>query len=110
MPLNQIFKGWDVTSKVEQRLRQAGVTIPNAPSPAANYLPFTRNLVFVSGQVQLLMVMRGLLEQSVKMPVLKAQARQNMRDQPVSTLKVACGGDLDRCSGRKTWCVCCVSG
>ena len=42
-----------MTSKVEQRLREIGVTIPNAPSPAANYLPFTRtgNLVFVSGQV-----------------------------------------------------------
>ena len=42
-----------MTSKVEQRLRENGVTIPDAPSPAANYLPFTRtgNLVFVSGQV-----------------------------------------------------------
>ena len=42
-----------MTSKVEQRLLEIGVTIPDAPSPAANYLPFTHtgNLVFVSGQV-----------------------------------------------------------
>ena len=42
-----------MTSKVEQRLQEIGVSIPDAPTPAANYLPFTRtgNLVFVSGQV-----------------------------------------------------------
>jgi len=42
-----------MTSKAEQRLQEIGVTIPDAPTPAANYLPFTRtgNLVFVSGQV-----------------------------------------------------------
>ena len=40
-------------SKVEEKLNKIGVTIPNAPTPAANYLPFTTtgNLVFVSGQV-----------------------------------------------------------
>ena len=40
-------------SKVEEKLKKIGVTIPDAPSPAANYLPFTKtgNLVFVSGQV-----------------------------------------------------------
>ena len=42
-----------MTSKVEQRLQEIGISIPDAPTPAANYLPFTRtgNLVFVSGQV-----------------------------------------------------------
>ena len=40
-------------SKVEAKLNEMGVTIPDAPTPAANYLPFTQsgNLVFVSGQV-----------------------------------------------------------
>ena len=40
-------------SKVEEKLNKVGVTIPDAPTPAANYLPFakTGNLVFVSGQV-----------------------------------------------------------
>ena len=54
MPPNRTVKrSKSMTSKVEQRLQEAGVAIPDAPSPAANYLPFTRtgNLIFVSGQV-----------------------------------------------------------
>ena len=43
----------NMMSKVEDKLNKIGVTIPDAPTPAANYLPFnqTGNLVFVSGQV-----------------------------------------------------------
>jgi enamine deaminase RidA (YjgF/YER057c/UK114 family) len=36
----------------EERLRQLGLTLPEAPKPVANYVPAVRtgNLVFVSGQ------------------------------------------------------------
>ncbi|MGB0689821.1 MAG: RidA family protein, partial [Candidatus Puniceispirillum sp.] len=42
-----------MASKVETRLNEMGITIPDAPAPAANYVPYvvTGNLVFVSGQV-----------------------------------------------------------
>lgn len=37
----------------DARLRQLNITLPNAPMPAANYVPFVRsgNLLFVSGQI-----------------------------------------------------------
>lgn len=38
---------------IENRLSDLGITLPAAPAPAANYVPFVRsgNLVFVSGQI-----------------------------------------------------------
>ena len=42
-----------MSSKVEERLKAAGIIIPAPTAPAANYIPFTRvgDLVFVSGQI-----------------------------------------------------------
>lgn len=38
---------------IESRLTELGITLPAAPAPAANYVPFVRsgNLVFISGQI-----------------------------------------------------------
>jgi enamine deaminase RidA (YjgF/YER057c/UK114 family) len=40
-------------SRIEERLGEMGVTLPNLPTPIANYLPAKRagNLVFTAGQV-----------------------------------------------------------
>ncbi|KEP68667.1 endoribonuclease [Thioclava dalianensis] len=38
---------------IEARLAELGITLPDAPMPAANYVPFVRsgNQIFVSGQI-----------------------------------------------------------
>ncbi|WCR10283.1 RidA family protein [Paracoccus stylophorae] len=38
---------------IEATLAEKGITLPDAPAPAANYVPFVKsgNLIFVSGQI-----------------------------------------------------------
>lgn len=42
-------------SEISQKLGEMGLSLPNAPLPAANYVPFvvTGSLVFVSGQISM---------------------------------------------------------
>ncbi len=89
-----------MTSKVEHRLRAAGVTIPDAPSPAANYLPFTRtgNLIFVSGQVPFVngkLEVTGTVGKNASVEDAQGQAKICAINL-LAQLKVACDGDLDR--------------
>ena len=89
-----------MTSKVEQRLLKIGVTIPDAPSPAANYLPFTRagNLVFVSGQVPFVdgkLEVTGKVGENASVDDAQGQAKVSAINL-LAQLKVACEGDLDR--------------
>ena len=42
-----------MTSAIEQRLAAHGIELPEAPAPAANYIPYTLSgkLLFVAGQL-----------------------------------------------------------
>ena len=89
-----------MTSEVEQRLQKAGVKIPDAPSPAANYLPFTRtgNLVFVSGQVPFVdgkLQVTGTVGKDTSIEDAQGQAKICAINL-LAQLKVACDGNLDR--------------
>ena len=89
-----------MTSKVEQKLLEIGVKIPDAPSPAANYLPFTRtgNLVFVSGQVPFVdgkLKITGTVGKDASVEDAQGEAK-TCAINLLAQLKVACNGDLDR--------------
>ena len=42
-----------MAGRIDARLKELKIELPDAPAPAANYIPYvvTGNLVFVSGQV-----------------------------------------------------------
>ena len=89
-----------MTSKVEQKLLEIGVKIPDAPSPAANYLPFTRtgNLVFVSGQVPFVdgkLKITGTVGKDASVEDAQGEAK-TCAINLLAQLKVVCNGDLDR--------------
>ncbi len=89
-----------MTSKVEQKLLEIGVKIPDAPSPAANYLPFTRtgNLVFVSGQVPFVdgkLKITGTVGKDASVEDAQGEAK-TCAINLLAQLKVACNGNLDR--------------
>ncbi|HEU5019560.1 MAG TPA: RidA family protein [Pseudolabrys sp.] len=89
-----------MTGTVEQRLTNQGITLPPAPSPSANYVPYVRtgNLIVVSGQVCYgadgKLVAKGQLGGAVSIEEGQKAARAcglNL----VAQLKAAVG-DLDR--------------
>ena len=89
-----------MASNVNARLKELGITIPDAPAPAANYVPYTvtGNLVFVSGQVPFVdgkLIATGRIGESATPKEGYEQARICAINL-IAQVKAACGGDLDR--------------
>ncbi len=87
-------------STIEDRLAAEGITLPDAPAPAANYVPFvkTGNLVFISGQLPLAggkCEFVGRLGEEVEIED-GVQAARLCAINLIANLKVACGGDLSK--------------
>ena len=86
-------------AKIEARLAELGITLPEATAPAANYVPFvvSGGMVYVSGQVSRgpggLITGRLGTEVSVEDG---AAAAATCAHQLISQLRAAAGGDLDR--------------
>ena len=83
----------------EAKLAQLGVILPDAPAPAANYVPYLTvgDIVYVSGQISNdangLVV--GKLGQSMTTQEGAAAAKLCAINL-LAQVKTACGGDLDR--------------
>ncbi|MBY6002958.1 RidA family protein [Salipiger bermudensis] len=86
-------------SDIDARLAELGLTLPEAPAPAANYVPFvqTGNLVFVSGQISqgpdgLIL---GKLGADMEVEA-GAKAAAACALGLLAQVKAACGGDLSK--------------
>lgn len=86
-------------STIETRLAELGVTLPDAPAPAANYVPFVTvgNLVHVSGQISQTPagLTRGRLGADLDVAA-GAEAAKSCAISLLAQVKKACGGDLSR--------------
>jgi enamine deaminase RidA (YjgF/YER057c/UK114 family) len=88
-----------MTGTIEARLAELGLTLPSAPNPVANYVPYavTGNLLFISGHISKAAdgtIVTGLLGRDVAVEAGQSAARLcalNILAQAKAAL-----GDLDR--------------
>ena len=88
-----------MTSVIENKLAELGVTLPDAPAPAANYVPFvvSGNMVYISGQISANAdgLITGKLGDTLTVDQ-GAAAAQACAIALLAQLKAACNGEIDR--------------
>lgn len=86
-------------SEYERKLNELGIILPNAPAPAANYVPFVKvdNIVYVSGQISIGSdgLIKGVLGADMSIEDGRLAARQCAINL-LAQVKAACDGNLDR--------------
>ncbi len=84
---------------IAERLNNLGITLPDAPAPAANYVPFvvSGNMVYVSGQISNGPdgLITGKLGDTMDVAAGAAAAKACALSL-LAQLKAACDGDIDR--------------
>lgn len=85
---------------IEERLAEQGIKLPDAPAPAANYVPWVKsgNLVFISGQLPMVdgeTTCHGQLGRDVDVEQ-GVKAARLCAVNILAQVKVACGGDLEK--------------
>lgn len=81
------------------RLSELGVTLPDAPAPAANYVPYVQvgNILYVSGQIS--NGPDGFILGKLGADMAVEQGSDAAKSCAISLLaqvKAACGGDIER--------------
>ena len=88
-----------MAGKIDARLSELGIMLPEASAPAANYVPFTRdgNVLYVSGQVPASPegLLKGKLGDDYSIEDGAAAARL-CGLHLLAQVRNACAGDLDR--------------
>lgn len=84
---------------IETRLAELGVILPDAPAPAANYVPFVRvgEVVYISGQIS--RTGTTLLTGKLGLDLDVAQGAEAAKACAIAILsqvRTACGGDWSR--------------
>ena len=81
------------------RLAELGVTLPSAPAPAANYVPYVQvdNTIYVSGQISSdeSGMITGKLGDTMDVDAGAAAARR-CAISLLAQVQAACGGDIER--------------
>ena len=84
---------------ITARLAKMGVTLPDAPAPAANYVPFVKvgNIVYVSGQISSGPdgFIIGKLGENMEVDA-GATAAKFCAISLLAQVKMACGGDIEQ--------------
>jgi enamine deaminase RidA (YjgF/YER057c/UK114 family) len=88
-----------MTNAIEAKIAELGLALPDAPAPAANYVPFvqTGNLVHVSGQIS--RNAEGLICGRLGAGLTVEDGAAAARECALALLaqvRTACGGDLSR--------------
>lgn len=84
---------------ISERLDELGITLPEAPAPAANYVPYVQvgNMLYVSGQISSgpdgLII--GKLGADMEVEA-GAAAAKSCAISLLAQVKAACGGDMER--------------
>ena len=88
-----------MTGNIENKLTKLGVELPNAPAPAANYVPYVRvgDLVYISGQISANSTGLIIGKLGANMSVEEgANAAKICAISLLSQVKAACEGNLER--------------
>ncbi len=88
-----------MSNRFETKLKELGIILPDAPAPAANYVPFVQvgDIVYVSGQISA--DANGFIKGKLGDDMTTEEGAAAARACAINLLaqvKAACGGDLDR--------------